>query len=326
MHPLEPIPANIRIDGLPSPLLSVAQFLLFPLPPELSVFQHDDPTDTAFGSLSPPSCQDVMTAIKQLPIPPPGLLSKILFSGARASWSSVRYAHLPPAQSNETYPLWVITYWESVSQLLSTVRRPWLSAEAFLCRIQQNWKSPDARQLCDAANLALLQLPWAGTTVGFGGNVEPLHSFAHYLSSDWFESTHIIQQLHILQSDLKRAGILDCQLLSPFNFVILIQMYRQRETAPYWESGSHKDIKGMGEEFASGRRTCMAGIANINGNHWVGIVIDMASSTVRYGDSLAGPTAVEVTDAIIWWLRQHIPSLTFTCDALPITPQTDGYS
>lgn len=326
MHPTEPIPANIRIDGLPSPLLPVAQFLLFPLPAQLSDLPQNDTADTDFGSFAPPDCQDIMNTIKRLPIPSPGLLSKILFSDARQTWMSVRYAHLPSSQSLETYPLWLITYWESVSQLLSTVRRPWLSAEAFLCRAQHHWKSPDVRQLCDAANLTLLQLPWAGITTGFGADTEPLHSFAHYLSSAWFESSHIDQQLHILHLDLKRAGILDCQLLTPFNFVLLTQMYRQRETTPYWENGSRKDIKGMGEEFASGRRMRMAGIANINGNHWVGMVIDMASSTIRYGDSLAGPNAVEVTDTIIWWLRHHIPSLTFTCEGLPITPQNDGFS
>ncbi|KAF8196183.1 hypothetical protein BJ912DRAFT_1056612 [Pholiota molesta] len=328
------IPINLRVQLLPSPLLSVSDFLRFELPTQLSDArrisdQNHSVTAAEFGRLTQPDSRDIVNIIKFLPVPSASLLDDLLSSEERKNWRSVRYAHLPAAHSasQSSFPIWIIAYWVEVARLQTTVRRPWVSAEAFLKKTQQTWKAAEARQLADAATIALVQLPWGGRTTGFGADNEPIHVLARYLSDQWLQSKHIIQQLEILRLDLKRAGTIDCEVITPYTFEILVQMYRTREATPYRKDGFgvRKNIWGIGEELASGRRKVVAGVSNVNNNHWVGIVIDVADLTVRYGDSLGGAGAVEIMDAVIWWLQFHIPS-PFKRSVLPITQQTDDFS
>ncbi|KAF8168778.1 hypothetical protein BJ912DRAFT_807590, partial [Pholiota molesta] len=184
------------------------------------------------------------------------------------------------------------------------------------------------RQLVDAATVTLVQLPWGGKTAAFGTDDEPIHLIAHYLSNRWLQTTHIIQQLEILRLDIKCAGIIDCELLTPHTFDVLTQMYQTREVSPYRRDGfgMRKNIWGLGEELLSGQRKVIAGISNINNNHWVGIVVDMVGLTVKYGDSLGGTGSVEVIESVAWWLHCHIPGLLLKYDLLPITKQEDTFS
>lgn len=57
----------------------------------------------------------------------------------------------------------------------------------------------------------------------------------------------------------------------------------------------------------------------------MGIVVDVATSTIRYGDSLGGTGMVEIVDAVVWWLQFHM-KMTFKHDVLPITQQVDSFS
>ncbi|KAF8166377.1 hypothetical protein BJ912DRAFT_243100 [Pholiota molesta] len=331
----EAIPAGLRAQLLPSPSLSVSALLRYPLPAQFPNAQTSFNgnyllTAADFGSAAQPDCTDVVNTIEALPIPPAGLLSDILASTEHLTWASVRYAHLATGNivNKATFPPWIITYWAEVAHLQHAIKRPWLSAEIFLRRAQRTWKTPETRRLCDAADVAFLQLPWGGKTVAFGADDEEIHYLAHYLSHQWFHCTHIHQQLELLRLDLKHAGIFDCELLSPYTFDILHQMYRAHKSTPYGKDGTRRDVWGLGEELASRHRTVVAGVANVNGNHWVALLVDTANLTIKYGDSLKGAATGEakgVIDAVAWWIESHI-SAVFKREALPITHQADGFS
>lgn len=244
-----PIPMGFRAQLLPSPLISVPDLLRYPLPTQLRDAQnasdhHRTTTVAEFGRQSPPDSRDVVDIIRGLPIPPEGLLSNLLSSSAPQIWTLIRYPHLPEAHSasQSSFPLWVLTYWKEAARLQTVVRRLWALAEAFLIRTQQaSWKTPEARQLCDNAGVTLLQLPWGGRTVGFGGDGEPMHLFACYLSDQWLQTTHINQQLDLLRLDLKHVGVIDCELITPCTFDILKQLYRSWEAKPY-QQDTHQNI------------------------------------------------------------------------------------
>lgn len=110
-------------------------------------------------------------------------------------------------------------------------------AETFLKKAQQSWKDSAARKLGDTAMLMLLQLPWGGTTTGFDADSGPMHVISHYLSDRWLRSTHIDQQLDVLRLDLRRSGVVNCEVVSPYMFDLLVQMYRAREATPYRKGG-----------------------------------------------------------------------------------------
>lgn len=235
----EPIPASFRAQLLPSLSISISEFLQYPLPTQLPDARTSDQNRSImvadFGYSAQPDCPDIVDTIRTLPIPSASLLSDILASNEHLTWISVRYVHLTAANvaDESSFPPWIITYWKEVAHLQNTIKRPWLFAETFLRKAQQTWKVLEMRRLCDAAGIALLQLPWGGKTVAFGADNEPIHLLAHYLSNRWFQCTHIHQQLELLRLDLKHAGILNCELLSPYTFDILRQMYQVRESVPY---------------------------------------------------------------------------------------------
>lgn len=181
-------------------------------------------------------------------------------------------------------------------------------------------------QLCDAADVVLLQLSWGGKTAAFGMDNEPINLLAHYLSKQWFQCTHIHQQLELLRLDLKCAGILHCELLSLYTFEILQQMYQACKSISYGKDKAQRDIWALGKEIASGHQTIIASITNVNGNHWVGILIDVVNLTVKYGDSFGGAEASEeAVEAVTWWIQSHISAI-FKHNILPITCQINGFS
>ena len=326
-----PIPPIIRIQILPHPRLSIADFLRFPLPNQLpdSNFQNF----ASFWSSEAPNVvwDDFQSdALPDLPIPSTSMISSLLdLYPQHASSSSILYTHIGDlhGQSDARYPLWILTYWMEVSRLQQHVKRLWLKAKSFLAKAQNDWAHPETRQLANSAQLALIQLPWAGEAHGFP-DPEPVVLFAHYLSEGWLRTTHINQQLDLLQCDLVLGGHLHIEVVNPRFFTKLLELYNTRSHVPYVNKSGSRNIWAIGEALAQGVRLKVGGVANINANHWVGIVIDQAQSTILYGDSLSTtqlPSNSNILDALGWWVNQHTKS-HFTFKPLAITVQMDDYN
>lgn len=329
------IPAALRSQLFPSPLMSVANFLCYALPTQLPDAVRASSSVLSLSDIAmyeghhPPDARNIVETVQRLPIPPANHLTLIVSSSKRSKWISVRYAHLSLGSEISTayFPPWIVEYWVEVTHLQAIVRRPWLAAENFLKTTQQMWKAAGTREVGDVATLLLLQLPWGGQTAGFGKDNEPMHLMSRYLSHRWLQSTHINQQLDILRFDLQRAGIINCEITSPYTFDIIAQMHQAREGTPYCRDGAgvRKNIWGIGEELSSGRRKVLASVTNVNGNHWVAIVVNATNFTVKYGDSFGSDRKSELVDAVTWWLQFHIPT-PFRSDGLSITKQEDGFS
>lgn len=115
--------------------------------------------------------------------------------------------------------------------------------------------------------------------------------------------------------------------MTPYNLDIIGQMYRARERVPYHKESTRRNLYSISKELAIGCRRLVAGIANVNGNHWVGIVVDVVSLMVAYGDPFGVPCEVpQIIEALNWWLCYHMPLSTFKYVPLPITPQSDTSS
>jgi hypothetical protein len=204
----EKIPPCMRAKILPSPTLSVTQFLEFPLPSQLPETHsaHSGintlPPEFSFGSQENLNVKLSLELLRDLPIPPAALISTLEASQSSWTWRSIRYAHLPGNQSRGAFPIWILNYWDEVSKLRKHINIPWSRAEMFLVEIQNSsWRSPDVQRLCDCARLCFLQLPWCGGTSGFTSS-EPTVKLAAYLSKNWLGTVHIDQQLDLLRFDL----------------------------------------------------------------------------------------------------------------------------
>ena len=322
---VERIPPRMRAEFLPSPALSVMQFLQFPLPIQLPE-SHSTLSGTAqlsFGSQENPNVELSLEVLKDLPIPPACLISTLEASQSSWTWKSMCYAHLPANQSRGAFPLWILKYWDEVSKLRKHIKLPWSRAEMFLVEIQNSsWRSPGARQLCDSVWLAFFQVPWCGGTSGFTSS-EPTVKLAAYLSKNWLETVHIDQQLDLLRIDLARTGSTQYQLLNPRVFEKLIIVYQHRERQAYHDASGMRHLWAIGCEIAEGIRTKLGGVANVI-RHWVGVIVDIPNSKILYGDSLGGSHA-PLKAAIEWWVRFHTQK-TYTHKNLPITQQLDSYN
>ena len=140
---LKRIPLHMCAEFLPSPALSVMQFLQFPLPIQLPE-SHGTLSGTAqlsFGSQENLNVELLLEVLKDLPIPPACLISTLKASQSSWMWKSIRYAHLPANQSQGAFLLWILKYWDKVSKLQRHIKLPWSRAEIFLVEIQNSsWR------------------------------------------------------------------------------------------------------------------------------------------------------------------------------------------
>ncbi|KAJ6455448.1 hypothetical protein C8R45DRAFT_1188150 [Mycena sanguinolenta] len=130
------IPQELEYDLLPSPHLSIATMLEFPLPLQstraITGFQP-----AKFFNKNPPDIndRDLRIRLPRLPIPDAKTIHKLL-AGSRQrfldGFRSVLYSHVGGTASH--YPLRILTYWESVSALKGDVwanfrkSRDWVTA------------------------------------------------------------------------------------------------------------------------------------------------------------------------------------------------------
>lgn len=327
MSELPEIPPHIRVEILPSPLLSVSQFLRFPFPaqlPTLSKSYGIQPDKTNYLVQSLPNIQDIsIETLKDLPIPSSPILKSLkdTFLSATDLFSSVVYAHLPTHTSY--YPLWILTYWITVSQLREHIKSPWMNVELYLSSNGSRWCSSEYRKLCQSAQNVLLYLLWSGNVYGFPDTLVPTLFLALYPSSNWLATSHIDQQLLLLRQSLMRSGIHNYEVLGPDFFNLVQNMYDARNSVPYIP-GSSRYLSGVGDDVLNGNRQVLCGVGNVNNNHWVALVIDIEQQGIYYGDSLRG-NETRLKNAIQWWIEAHT-HLKLEIRDLDIASQSDGFN
>ena len=174
-----PIPPLQRRALLPSPELSVSEFLRFPLPTQDATQVQDV---SSFWCTEEPNVVAPITLedLKDLPIPSPSVLKSLC--NHPGTGLSICYPHIY-SPTHMRYPLWILTYWVEVEYLRHHVRQPWAKAEMFLSKQRLWYNSPSLRKLCSTTQGIFLRLPWAGNVNGFT-EPDPRMKLATYLSHD----------------------------------------------------------------------------------------------------------------------------------------------
>jgi hypothetical protein len=315
------IPSAIQKVLFPSPALSVAQFLQFPLPPcSLTPVSYQP---SAFFSCHAPTVEDV-SLISKIPVPSVEMVKELhlVCKTTRTSgYPSVVCPHAPLG-SNKYFPLWIITYWTEVINLRMT-REPWVHAEATLRKRKKGGRHLNA--LIDKTYLALSTLQWSGDIQGFN-EPAPMNQLAKYATHQWLSDIYENQMLDILQQKL---------LLNPATLAIevgnLVFMhyiergYGERDSGQYAKSKYFAQAHRVGELLSSRTRKSVLLLKNIDNKHWVALGLDFEESCIRYGDSLGGEAPPGVMRAVEWWTHYH-GGRNFTHGKLDITAQLDSFS
>ncbi|KAJ7817683.1 hypothetical protein B0H14DRAFT_2267149, partial [Mycena olivaceomarginata] len=133
------LPQELEFELLPSPHLSIAKMLDFPLPLQNNLATATQPAQ--FFSINPPDIitdKDLLIRIRRLPIPDSKTVHK-LAACSRQAWldgnQSVVYSHLGGNVTH--FPLWILSYWVAIVDLKRDVWIPWRKAQVW---VKQNSK------------------------------------------------------------------------------------------------------------------------------------------------------------------------------------------
>jgi len=321
------IPLSLHATLFPQPEASVEELLTFKPPSQDRNSSSAHPSIYFSNNTAVAISVDTIQQLRSLSIPSQPTLDALFHYLANSMTvlpTSVSYAHLSIDHllRHVSFPLWVIMYWLRISRLWRHAVVPWMRAEQWL---SSSLSSLGNRDFVAEARSILRDLPWTGKTWAFTDS-EPISTFAQYLSSGWLASTHIHQQLDLLRHQLiQDLPIYEFDLLPSQFFTKLISVYKHHQH-DYADTQQFREMWTRGEELAKPefQRMRIGGVVNTNGNHWVGFVVDLHSSSILYGDSLAMTDDVIVL-ALSWWTHIHT-KLHFVRLPLPIGIQTDGVS
>ncbi|KAH0834859.1 hypothetical protein J3R83DRAFT_10486 [Lanmaoa asiatica] len=319
------LPVNAITCLLPKSMLSILDFLKFPLPPPV-ILSKPYPSPSAYFSSDEPNIQDIQK-ISSIPTPPPDVVNTLLshWHTVESTISSVQCAHLMDINPTYRLPTWVVTYWAEIYHLHKT-QLTWAVAESALQSRSQSWQKPDreSHELIQQVYMTLKTLPWSGFIHGFTTQ-ETIHHLAAYMTQEWLSDTHEIQMVELLRSAVHRHMINPMVELEGPYFHTYIKSAFEAGGISYQNLPSFSRARGLGESLQAGQHTSVGFISNVDNNHWIATVIDFSNSRILYGDSLEGEPREEFVNVLQWWTRYHT-STDFVIQKLAIPTQCDSFS
>ncbi|KAF4621853.1 hypothetical protein D9613_012075 [Agrocybe pediades] len=314
------IPPDIQDHILPRRTLSVAEFLKFPLPPPTPRHTVTD-VDLYLSSFHPTvTCTD---KILDIPIPPTTVLLNLTKSVKTHDTNSILCPHTSELQEEQRLPLWIVDYWTQISAI-QPVQQKWKCAAKNLQElenVEDKEHSGNRKTLSEIRDM-LHWIGWAEKINGFPASISTVF-LTPYFTKQWLTDEQENQMLHLLEKDV-RADISNnyIEVLPTYFTESLTAAYQSPETYPTDPPKAWIRKKGHDLQSNSG---ILATLANINGNHWVAVVLDFRSAEIHYGDSMGGSIRKKLEDMLMWWTYQHT-GRHFTTSYLPISRQKDGYS
>ncbi|KAF4612920.1 hypothetical protein D9613_010721 [Agrocybe pediades] len=314
------IPPDIQDHILPRRTLSVAEFLKFPLPSPTPRHTVTD-VDLYLSSFHPTvTCTD---KILDIPIPPTTVLLNLTKSVKTHDTNSILCPHTSELQEEQRLPLWIVDYWTQISAI-QPVQQKWKCAAKNLQElenVEDKEHSGNRKTLSEIRDM-LHWIGWAEKINGFPASISTVF-LTPYFTKQWLTDEQENQMLHLLEKDV-RADISNnyIEVLPTYFTESLTAAYQSPETYPTDPRKAWIRKKGHDLQSNSG---ILATLANINGNHWVAVVLDFRSAEIHYGDSMGGSIRKKLEDMLMWWTYQHT-GRHFTTSYLPISRQKDGYS
>lgn len=308
---------------IPSPKLTILKLLQFHLP--LLLPSWDFPGTDSFFNTHPPNTTDI-TKIQALPSPPQSVvnaLKKDLFRAISAGSQSIKPIH---TISSGTYPLWIITYWDSVVEV-RLVQGAWVRAEKNLRELSRKWAAKGKKESADVVDQvfnALGVLQWGHDLRGFSANgTDNLETLTAYTSNTWLKGEHAGQMLDLLKTKVQLEYQSAVEIASTWFYEKIKQAYEAPET--YTTNASFRFYHHIGDGLETGRRDQCGFLVNLNRNHWVAVVLDFRMREIWYGDSLRQRMPETVRKVLEWWTYFH-SGKQFAHQSLPITAQKDSFS
>ena len=176
--------------------------------------------------------------------------------------------------------------------------------------------------LLQAAILSLSYTPWL-EDVPLNGVVS-VQKLSAFLTTEWLADEHELLMLDLLKKDLEEEnqGYIFVENTA-FSLLLKAAMADQQN---YPKNKHYEWLREKGEALANGEKTHLATIVNIDGSHWVSVVINSKNKQIYYGDSFRRTIPNDLKKVFNWWLGYHMSNTPFSYEPLPVSTQSDTFS
>jgi hypothetical protein len=326
------IPEMIAATILPDAGISIHALLDFHLPRPTTAVRDASDCNMFFSKYAADTVDaSMIQRLRHLDMPTATVIRQ-LFQNKNQMWldgfTSIKYAHL----SGDTvthFPLWVISFWNDITDIRFQVRKPWTDARDWVKKQMEQKKKPDVRVQATDVSKLLGILPWKGNKRGLSNN-EPIHTLSRYLGPEWLSSTDEDDMLELLRdriaSDPELTGSVRVEGVD-FTSKITAA-FKEREQLDYFGSNGSRWLRTLGNDvFGHGERLVTIAHLGVHNKkkHWVALEVDGPQRLFRYGDSCGDAIPPTLREAYEWWMACHTAdSIQF--ESLPTSEQTDGHS
>jgi hypothetical protein len=268
-------------------------------------YSKDIPRDFSFFSPSQPILHDI-GILKQIVVPSKGLIAQLLDQAKQCWLDGAESLTLPGVSQN--LPLWSLHFWSALHLQVSPAHVSWQRALTWL---QRDDLSPFQDQV-RATWEALATVSWSGNLPALSPDRTSQFapsSLLKFLSRDWLADEQIDMMIHSLEAEVKlsfpnrRIHFVDTILSRT-----ILEVYDANQTGKkVYDPRGTTFLHRFGAELSE--KSELAGIFHVNGNHWIGFVIDVSPQDLLYGDPAQQPINSRIISALRWFLSYHIPSL-----------------
>jgi hypothetical protein len=133
--------------------------------------------------------------------------------------------------------------------------------------------------------------------------------------------------LDLLKTDLELTGVTTNALTSiqhTYHAQQILAAYACGNKR-YSTSKRYHALCEHAQDLATGVQDTLATVANVDGNHWVALMVDFRARKAYYGNSLGGAISKDLKIAYDWWFSMHNEN-TFEWVQMDITRQQDSHS
>lgn len=313
------IPPHIEAKLLPSPDLSILEFLKFDLPIVKPNTTFTNPSE--YFTNDPPTNTDV-EEIRGLAIPPAAFVLVLAEKLGYGDVESIRCPHI--GMIGDRFPPWTVRYWAEIIRIRD-IRQTWMRAEDALQKLGRTQKGISSASASTIRKVYMMLgcVSWAGTIRGFSATVST-RILATYATRDWLTDEHESQMLDLLRQEIVHEGLGErIELPTIFFLPKLQEAFHDQDR--YMTEKHYRWLRGYGQRFGTGVSEQLALLANINSDHWVALALDFKLDIIWYGDSMGNIIGDELREVLDWWIYLHT-GRTFNYEHLPITRQRDGWS
>ncbi|KAJ7817258.1 hypothetical protein B0H14DRAFT_2293953, partial [Mycena olivaceomarginata] len=139
--------------------------------------------------------------VRRLPIPEAKIIRKLFEKSGQAYLDgsrSLMYSHLSTGVTTH-FPLWVLTYWNTLVDFKRDVRGPWIKAQEWTRQqAKLSKRIPEKAAVVEETMLMLGMLLWGWKKMGLSDS-EPYHTLSRFLGPHWLTGSHQNDMLELLR-------------------------------------------------------------------------------------------------------------------------------